>query len=93
MFLKIISRDVTHLFEAQHISYSKQELVACQLADDNYIKYNSLGFFKKIEQDQDVKVFLFELSNPEGHYVVPVDRISAVYIMNENGKTIDTPRF
>ena len=95
MYLKIITQKQTHVFEAPHISYKVEKIQPCILfegpAEDNpYLKYKDVEDSFTCESSEPIKIFLADIGKDD-FIAINRNNIFAAYIMNENGKTIDTP--
>lgn len=92
MYLKITTLASTHVFEANQISYKTDEVTYEELGKlHNLQTYKTLSMDEvKIDNSPTIMMF-FDLKDPEQYYVLEKFCIKSAYIMNENGKTIDTP--
>jgi hypothetical protein len=92
MLLKVITpNNGTHLFESNHITYKTSTILANDMASEENFDYQSLGSFRGIAPDEEVEVAFFDMTGPKQRFATPTHKITAVYIMNNEGKTIDKP--
>jgi hypothetical protein len=95
MYLKVITDTCTHVFESSNISYKTAVILPSILGDEadgenTYYKYRDIENKFSVDDNERVCVFLVDLGTTD--FVIFIkDCIKAAYVMNENGKTIDTP--